>query len=470
MHIQIKELGPIKEATIDLSKKLTVFCGPNGTGKTYMSYIIFALTNFTNILSKNTSLSTDVANNLLIKNTENITINIKDIWGYNKEIFKRTKSELWRLFAISQDKSEAFFKDTSIESSDSFEIFEQNLTELAFIKKVTYFDYTFILTKEKGQLNVQIQLENEVKKDKNLYFFLMDIFYDIFYSMLLFYPITDSVIFPVERNSIFTFIKELSIKRNNTFDQIQESVIKNKEFNEIDFLFKRTTRYPQPIRAGLEVAEDLENIQKRKSEYYDFALEIETELLKGKVIINKEGGVNFTSDKAPKKNLGFHQSSSIVKTLASLVIYLKHQAKENDLIIIDEPELNLHPSNQIKLARIFARLINKNLRILLSTHSDYIIRELNNLIMLSNENKAVKELGKKIGDYKADEFIHINEIGAYFFDFKKTKTKESNQVVVKNLPITETGFEVETIDTTITYQNKITEELYFSLNNGGDNE
>ena len=35
MKIQIKELGAIKEATIDLSKKLTVFCGPNGTGKTY---------------------------------------------------------------------------------------------------------------------------------------------------------------------------------------------------------------------------------------------------------------------------------------------------------------------------------------------------------------------------------------------------------------------------------------------------
>ncbi len=35
MKILVKNLGAIKQAEIDLSKKLTVFCGPNGTGKTY---------------------------------------------------------------------------------------------------------------------------------------------------------------------------------------------------------------------------------------------------------------------------------------------------------------------------------------------------------------------------------------------------------------------------------------------------
>ena len=44
MKINIKGLGAIKEATIDLNKSLTVFCGHNNTGKTYVSYIIYALT------------------------------------------------------------------------------------------------------------------------------------------------------------------------------------------------------------------------------------------------------------------------------------------------------------------------------------------------------------------------------------------------------------------------------------------
>ena len=40
MKISVQNLGPIKEGTIDLSKNLTVFCGPNGTGKTFMSMLI----------------------------------------------------------------------------------------------------------------------------------------------------------------------------------------------------------------------------------------------------------------------------------------------------------------------------------------------------------------------------------------------------------------------------------------------
>ena len=43
LSITINNLGIIKEATIDLSKKLVLLCGPNNTGKTYVSYIANAL-------------------------------------------------------------------------------------------------------------------------------------------------------------------------------------------------------------------------------------------------------------------------------------------------------------------------------------------------------------------------------------------------------------------------------------------
>ena len=41
MKIEIKNLGAVKSATIDISKKLNLFCGPNGTGKTYVAYAIY---------------------------------------------------------------------------------------------------------------------------------------------------------------------------------------------------------------------------------------------------------------------------------------------------------------------------------------------------------------------------------------------------------------------------------------------
>ena len=43
MFITIRNLGPIDEARIDLTKPLTVLCGMNSTGKTYAAYVIYHL-------------------------------------------------------------------------------------------------------------------------------------------------------------------------------------------------------------------------------------------------------------------------------------------------------------------------------------------------------------------------------------------------------------------------------------------
>jgi len=43
MKINIKNLGIIKNAEIDLSKDLIVFTGYNNTGKTYLNYLLYGL-------------------------------------------------------------------------------------------------------------------------------------------------------------------------------------------------------------------------------------------------------------------------------------------------------------------------------------------------------------------------------------------------------------------------------------------
>ena len=115
-------------------------------------------------------------------------------------------------------------------------------------------------------------------------------------------------------------------------DQMQD--LSTKKIDPFDFLFKRTTRYPLPIRDGLEIAEDMNNLQKKDGDYKEFATEIEEELLQGRVSVSNDGEVQFTSNKAKSKKLPIHLSASIVKTLSSLVFYLKYLARKNDLIII----------------------------------------------------------------------------------------------------------------------------------------
>lgn len=43
MKIQVKNLGTIKEGTVDLSKELIIFAGQNNMGKSYMAYLIYGL-------------------------------------------------------------------------------------------------------------------------------------------------------------------------------------------------------------------------------------------------------------------------------------------------------------------------------------------------------------------------------------------------------------------------------------------
>ncbi|WP_374399225.1 AAA family ATPase, partial [Flavobacterium sp.] len=157
------------------------------------------------------------------------------------------------------------------------------------------------------------------------------------------------------------------------------------------------------------------------------------------------------------------QSSSIVKTLASLILYLKHKAVENDLIIIDEPELNLHPNNQILLARIFSKLIKNGLRIIVSTHSDYIIREFNNILMISQGDEEIKELATDIGGYQEDEIFDTTDINMYLFNFKNDKALKADvKVLSKNL----SGFSIKSIDETIEKQSEIANQLFYSLRFG----
>ena len=457
MIIKVQKFGAIKNAEIDLSKKLSVFCGPNGTGKTYLAYLIYALTSQYNRNIGN-SLSTDKIKELFENNETNITIDSKVLLEYKSGIFRSVKDNLWNIFALSENKSEKYFKDTEIICLTTDNDFLDIINKIEIDEPVKVFGFEFNILKKSNSLDINIKLSDKIIKNSDFKNFLDLLLLSSIYSILSFYPITSSTIFPVERNSIYTFSDELSINNNERFELIKELSAGKKDINPIELFFKRTTRYPQPIRDGLRVAEDLENIQKNNSIFFDFAEEIENELLKGKVGITSEGNVEFASEKAPRIKLSFHQSSSIVKTLSSLVIYLKHLASYNDLLIIDEPELNLHPDNQVKLTRIFARLINKGLRLVISTHSDYIIREINNLIMFSNVDE--KEDFSSIYNYDKGEYIDLNDVSAYFFNYKNDRAKQTEVTPIK---IDKYGFEVETLDKTIDYLSEISNDLFFNL-------
>jgi hypothetical protein len=247
-----------------------------------------------------------------------------------------------------------------------------------------------------------------------------------------------------ERTAINLFSKELSLNRNALVNELLEG-----KGDPRDLLQRRATRYSQPIKDSLEIAEDLSNFKKSHSEFYALADEIEQEILKGVVTVSEMGEVQFSPAHTAQVQLPVHLAASLIKSLSHLVIYFRHLATPNDFIIIDEPELNLHPDSQILVARILAKIVNKGFKVMISTHSDYIVRELNNLILLHKKPQFAAKYG-----YSLDCALAPESVQAILFD--------ATTGIPKHLAVDDTGFEVEAMDRIINDLNNRSQDLFFN--------
>ena len=183
------------------------------------------------------------------------------------------------------------------------------------------------------------------------------------------------------------------------------------------------------------------------------AEKIESNIINGEMLVSEDGEMQF---KYGQNIVGFPLSSSSSKALGDFLFYLKHRAEAQSMVMVDEPEIHLHPDNQIILARIFAMMVNKGMRVVITTHSDYIIREINNLIMLRSIGQDFKPDAMRLGS-AADEYLNFQDVSAYLFD------REEDHVQVSPLTVSNYGFSVSSIDRVIGRINEISERLYVAL-------
>ena len=449
MELEIKDVGVIKSANIDLSKSLCLFCGQNGTGKTYLSYIIYALTK--KLFYRDKIFGAPLG--LIEKNKVALTLNIDKIIEMIAYSIDAAKRNFDSIFGISEEQVEFLFKNSDINLKFQREELEQRIYKMSVSEEFEVHTMIISLRKEADTFEVEIQVKkNDILNSAEVIemFIISEV-----YRFFAFYPLNGCYILPVERNSIYTFSRELSISRNILVEQLQ----KGNDFDPFELIGSRTNRYPVAISDGILVANDLSNLQKRKSQFVSLAEEIENSLLNGKLSITDKGDIVFASNKSKTRKLPIHMTASIIKTLSSLVFYLKHLAQKGDLIVIDEPEMNMHPDNQILLTRLFAKLMRNGFRLLISTHSDYIIREFNNLIMLHSISEEQCDDIEKLG-YRLEEKINPNDVACYSFRFKKAN---SRQIEVEKLNIDKSGVAIPTIDKTVEEQNMCAEELSYLI-------
>ena len=155
---------------------------------------------------------------------------------------------------------------------------------------------------------------------------------------------------------------------------------------------------------------------------------IEDELIGGELKTNTSTEIAYpVFEYVPsnaKRPLKLDAASSMVSELAPIIVIARSYLKPYDLLIIEEPEAHLYPGALPLIAKCLAKLVRSNVRVLITTHSDWLLKSLRNLIL---EGDLI-ELGLSDQDTSNDNYLLRSEVGAWEFfassEFDGTKVKE----------------------------------------------
>ena len=140
---------------------------------------------------------------------------------------------------------------------------------------------------------------------------------------------------------------------------------------------------------------------------------LEHEVLKGTVRLERAESGYPRFEYRPEgwdENLPLMRASSMVSELAPVVLYLRHLVRPGDILIIEEPESHLHPAMQAEFTRQLAAVVRAGIRVIVTTHSEWLLEELANLVRLSQVPEAERK-----GIAGGDVALDANQVGAWLF-------------------------------------------------------
>lgn len=161
---------------------------------------------------------------------------------------------------------------------------------------------------------------------------------------------------------------------------------------------------------------------------------LEREILEGAVLFRRSelGYPSFHyRPRGWDGDLPLMNTSSMVSELAPLVLYLRHIVKNGDVLIIEEPESHLHPAVQVAFTRWLARAVRSGIRVVVTTHSEWILEALANLVRLSEVPKRDRAPFRE-----ADIALAPDDVGIWAF---ARKAKPAGTVVEETRLDTESG-------------------------------
>ena len=457
LELEVANFGPIVEAKIDL-RPLTVFVGPSNTGKSYLAILIYALHRFFRagpypIMQPLTSgsledldlpddefdrLPDDEFDRILqalraweVENHErNVALSapvadllvlplLRHVDGLFKEVLAE---EITRCFGV--DGTKDLIRHPG---SNNAEVALQS-SGLGEDGNMASFKYALSIAQKGSQLTTAISeaMPLRVAKPPRKYSYsakLLSWRNDID-RMAGVSEVSDRI-----ANSVLSCILD-PISRPAHYLPADRTGIMHTHRVLLGSLLNRASQPrlrqddPLPDLSGvvadfLKQLIELGDLAERQSNKADaLAKRIEQAILTGSVQIKTSAmgyPLFFYKPDGWKNSLPLMNTSSMVSELAPVVLYLRHVVQPGETLIIEEPEAHLHPGMQVEFIRQIAALVNADVRVIITTHSEWVLERLANLVRLSDLPKA-----RRKGIEDADLVLRPNQVGAWLFKPKRS--------------------------------------------------
>lgn len=172
--------------------------------------------------------------------------------------------------------------------------------------------------------------------------------------------------------------------------------------------------------------------------------------MNGRIEIDNSRGLNVSYVGGNlQRRLPLYLASSMISELSPFVLLLRSRGRFGGFII-EEPEAHLHLSAQREMARALVKIVNMGIPVVITTHSDTFVQQIN-LLMHLHQHKRRDELMAKFG-YEANETLDPEKARAYEF-----VDDGSGRTVARELTKEEEGFVVPSLNETLA---DLAKELY----------
>ena len=446
-----KNIGPVQNAELELGD-LTIIAGQNNTGKTYLAYTLYGFLSMLHEAVGYSVMRHVVNHSKAHKEIKGIVDKIETTGEASiedeqfKDLINRMQERFSILFSLSF-LSDIFSSPNGEFKNAEFDIQMDIVEEDVYVDTPTHRLFIKFSCEDKKVFFQLIDKENSKLESDGIKKMLYRLLWRAIRNNCL-----KPFILSAERVGISLFYKELDFTKNRLVEELQ-NLPNDKTFNPFRFLEKESARYVKPIKDNIDFTRDLAQIQKQKSSFVTDKFHSIDRMMEG-YYKAKSNEIRFISKKRGDNrfDIPLHLASSSARGVSDLYFYLKHVATPGQILIIDEPESHLSPTNQMLMARLLVFCVNAGLKVLITTHSDYLIKEINNLIMLNGNFKGKNDFLKKHKkEYVERDCLKPESVKAYI-------CKDGG---LEECDVDDRGIDMPIFDDAINTINRISNDLYF---------